>query len=184
MIFTDVLIRSLDELRKTNVQIRHALVKESKSDKKGTYPVVYQYLGKRNSYSKTHEIHKDSVIGEMTNIHQDETSGNILCDVTIYDVKQYSCNFNYKIDNIVVHITDGEELIVNGVVYNSYAKSVIDEKKRQNNSFGHIEKMDRTPIPDDIANDKILNPLFVPEVRESIDRALENELKGENGYDD
>ena len=44
--------------------------------------------------------------------------------------------------------------------------------------------MDRTPIPDDIANDKILNPLFVPEVRESIDRALENELKGENGYDD
>lgn len=176
MRFTNVLIRNYDELIKTVVQIRHALVEEAKSKTKNTYPLVYQYLGKRNNKHSVHEIQEDSVIGSMTNIHQTE-SGDILCDVTIHDVKQHSSNFDFKIDNVVVCIADGKETIVNGVIYNAYAKSVIDEKRKQSESK-YVEKKDASPIPDNIAGDKTMNPLFIPEVRESVNSALEDEFKG------
>lgn len=174
MIYTNVLVRSLKELSKTNVRVRHALVTVAhKEDKSETYPIVYQYIGTRNRLRKDNEIAEEDIIGEMTNIHQDEISGDILCDVTIYDVKKDSVNFDFKIDNLVIRIDeDGEESVVNGIIYNKYAKDVID-KKRQLNQSNLIEKVDPSPIPDDIANDKSENPLFNTEVQESIKSAME-----------
>ena len=183
MRFTNVLIRSHGELSKMVVPVRHALVQEARSSEKGTYPLVYKYLGKRDNYRTVNDIPEDSIIGSITNIRQDENTGNIVCDVTIHDVKQNSDNFNFKIDNIVVCVKDGKETIANGVIYNSYAKSVIDGKRHQSMSK-YVDKKEASPIPDIVAGDKDLNPLFMPEVQESIDSALKDELGGGDGYDD
>lgn len=176
MIYKNVLIRSLKELHKTNVQCRHALIEETKSKEKGTFPIVYKYMGTRNTRRFENVIPKEDIIGEMTNIRQDEDCGDVVCDVTIYDVKKDSVNFDFKIDNFVVNICDGKESIVNGIIYNKYAKHVIDAKRKLNVS-DYVEKTEPSPIPDDIAEDKANNPLFDPDVQKSIHESLQ-EMKG------
>lgn len=167
MRYTNVLIRSHKELLITNPQCRHTLVSEARSNEKGSYPIVYQYMGTRNTYRMENTIPDEVVIGKMTNIRQDDISGDIVCDVNIYDVKQHSVNFDFKIDNFVINISDGKESIVNGIIYNKYAKSVIDAKKRASESK-FVRKMEPSPVPDDIANDKVSNPLFNPDIQKSI----------------
>ena len=177
MIYENVLIRSLEELHKTNIQCRHALIEEAKSKEKGTFPIVYKYMGTRNTRRLENNIQQEDVIGEMTNIRQDETTGDVTCDVTIYDVKKDSVNFDFKIDNFVINICDGKESIVNGIIYNKYAKHVIDTKRKLESSK-YVEKVEPSPVPDEVAEDKTNNPLFDPDVRKSIHESIQDMVKG------
>lgn len=164
MKYENIIIRTKEELETAKSVVKTALIAEAKSKSKIEFPLVYRYLGKSKPYGNNHILQED-VIGKIYNIRFD-MSGNVVCDVITNDIMEKSKHFSNIIDNVVVGMLQTRNhrsipAIINGIVYDKYAKSVIDERAKTNASFDSVVKMDENPISDKIAKDKDFNPLMV-----------------------
>lgn len=180
MVMRDIIIRNKEQLGSMHEIIRKALLDEAKRKDKRVFPVVYTYLGKKHAFSNN-EITPENTIGELSNIHLSE-DGDVVGDISILDVHSLSINFVGVIDNIVVGVEKDSNIkgyhMINAVVYDKFAKAVIDEKRSSERS-ANVIKLQDSPVADKTAQDKSMNPLQNPEVMASIEKSMKEEFKDE-----
>lgn len=180
MTHKNVIIREKEQLMSMKEIVRSSLLIEANRTNKRTFPIVYRYLGNKHMFSDN-VITPENTIGELSNIHLSE-NGDVLGDVYIIDLNKLSINFTGVIDNIVVGVDPDSGIkgihMINAVVYDRFAKSVIDGQRLSTKS-PNVIKISNSPIADKVARDKSINPLQNPEVMASIEQSMKEEFKNE-----
>lgn len=164
----NIRIRSMEELESARPEIKKALLSEAANPVKKEFPLVYQYLGGATVQTQ-YNINPSDVIGTVNNIRSDGTA--IVCDITTTDVVRKASNFTGVVDNVVVGVSGhpskkkGDALLpelISVVVYDKFAKSVIDQKNQDSNRSTYMKG--DSPVEGCVANDKTDNPLKNPEI--------------------
>lgn len=163
MKYENIIIRTKEAFDKSKPVVQTALRAEALSKAKPEFPLVYKYLGSARASDKN-DIHPEDVIGTITNIRFD-ASGDVVCDVNVNDIMEKSRHFCNIVDNVVVGMVETRNnrripMIVNAVIYDKFAKSVIDKRTESKSTSNNVVKMDETPIDDKVALDKDINPLM------------------------
>lgn len=123
-----IIIRSLEQQSKMKPEILQALKSLFNTNK--TIPIVYQRLHKPGAPLI---IDSDNKIGEMTNIRK-ENNGDIVGDVTVYNVLKLANNFDGAIDNIAASLNakTGKARLDAFIIYDKVAKDEIRLLKSMN----------------------------------------------------
>lgn len=189
MRYTNAIIRTKEQLKTSKKEIVKALLEETKNKKKRTFPVYYKYLEEsrpKGVFTPRLRPDESQKIGTMTDIRIAD-NGDIIATVNTQDVLSVSDNFSGVIDNIVVTIINtGVENhgvpqlsldIQYGIVYDKFAKKVIDTKKETTHT--RINQSEPSPKPDYVIPGIDYNPLSDPRVMDEIHEEMEKELGGE-----
>ena len=178
MRYDQIVIKTKEQLKQSKSEVRSALeVEVSIGTKEKKYALMYKYLGSSKP-SKELGMNESDAIGYVTDIRRSD-NGDIVGTVCINDFMKKSEHFQGIIDNIVVGYLPPNKnkrcypTIQMFVIYDKYAKAIIDEKNKAKAHSQSVTKVCASPIEDDIANDKNVNPLMQPGVMDEIRKEAE-----------
>ena len=178
MKYTDIIVRSAEQLKKSKKEVIAALDYEllgrgaTYTERK--YPLYYNYL-----QSSKVDMSEDNLIGEIYGLKR--TNEGITATVITYDVKKLAEHFSGVIDNVVIGLRQTHDhslfpYMECGIVYDKFAKHIIDKKKQETDPNKQLHRIKELPTVDHTNQAKDNNPLHNPKIIKELHDLAENQI--------